>query len=238
MKLRAALALGRVSNLPTVWSNALVGLALGGADLDHGGAWATWAALAAAVSLSYVGGMYLNDAFDRGWDALHRPERPIPAGQARVQVVFAAGFAMLAAGLALVTVIGWPRLEPALAGLGLAALIVIYDLAHKGNPLAPLLMAACRVMVYVIGGWVAAPALRGVVLLGGAALLLHVAVLSAVARREAGNPRLPALVALLIAGISLVDAALLALKASFIASGVAVACFIATRLLQRRIAGT
>jgi 4-hydroxybenzoate polyprenyltransferase len=238
VKLRTALALGRVSNLPTVWSNALAGLALGGADLNRGGVWATWAALAVAMSLFYTGGMYLNDAFDRGWDARHRPGRPIPAGEARAGVVLGAGFAMLAAGLALVIVIGWPRREPALAALGLAALIVIYDLAHKGNPLGPLLMAGCRVMVYLVAGFVAAPALRGPVLLGGAALLLHVAVLSAVARREAGNPRLPALVTLLIAAISLVDAALLAVMGRFAAAAVAVACFAAARLFQRRIAGT
>ena len=33
-----------------------------------------------AMSLFYVGGMYLNDYFDRAIDARERPERPIPAG--------------------------------------------------------------------------------------------------------------------------------------------------------------
>ena len=28
----------------------------------------------------YIGGMYLNDAFDRDIDARERPERPIPSG--------------------------------------------------------------------------------------------------------------------------------------------------------------
>ena len=41
--------------------------------------------LGLAVSLFYVGGMYLNDAFDAGWERQHRPERPIPAGQVHAQ---------------------------------------------------------------------------------------------------------------------------------------------------------
>ena len=79
MKLRLALQLGRISNLPTVWSNVLVGALLGGATLDD----ARLPLLMAAMSLFYVGGMFLNDAFDRTFDARHRPERPIPSGQVR-----------------------------------------------------------------------------------------------------------------------------------------------------------
>jgi hypothetical protein len=143
VKLSLALRLGRVSNLPTVASNALRGPAPGPRAL---------AAWTCAIALFYLAGMYLNDAFDRGWDAQHRPERPIPSGAAAATTVFVAGFGMLAAGLALVAALafgaggGWPGIAGALA---LAALIVIYDLRHKGNPLGPLLMGGCRVLVYV-----------------------------------------------------------------------------------------
>jgi hypothetical protein len=34
-----------------------------------------------SVSLIYVAGMYLNDAFDRDYDAAERPTRPIPSGE-------------------------------------------------------------------------------------------------------------------------------------------------------------
>jgi hypothetical protein len=44
--------------------------------------------LLVAMSLFYTGGMYLNDAFDREFDARSRPERPIPAGQVSAQAVF------------------------------------------------------------------------------------------------------------------------------------------------------
>ena len=60
MKLSIALRLGRVSNLPTVWSNVLAGVALGGGS--------TWdpriIPLLFALSIFYTAGMFLNDAFD------------------------------------------------------------------------------------------------------------------------------------------------------------------------------
>ena len=55
--------------------------------------WSGW-----ALSLFYVAGMYLNDAFDAGIDARERAERPIPMGEVGRGTVFALGFAMLALG--------------------------------------------------------------------------------------------------------------------------------------------
>src|ERR1700733_16333044 len=71
------LTLGRVSNLPTVWTNVLAGAVLSGGD------WRNWrlGLMLVAMSLFYVGGMYLNDYFDRTIDARERPERPIPSGE-------------------------------------------------------------------------------------------------------------------------------------------------------------
>ena len=63
---RTALRLGRVSNLPTVWTNVLAAAALSGALAgSHGDAGAgALGGLLLAMSLFYVGGMFLNDAFD------------------------------------------------------------------------------------------------------------------------------------------------------------------------------
>ena len=82
VKLSVALRLGRVSNLPTVTTNVLAALALSGATP------APWsiAVICAAISLLYIAGMFLNDAFDRTIDALQRPERPIPSGQVTAAV--------------------------------------------------------------------------------------------------------------------------------------------------------
>lgn len=183
-----ALRLGRVSNLPTVWSNTVAGAVLGGAALDGGpGGGPGGGALLPvmlAFSLLYVAGMYLNDAFDRGIDARERPGRPIPAGQVTAGTVFAAGFAMLAAGVLLLGLHGLAALA---AGLALAGVIVAYDMHHKGNPLSPVVMAACRALVYagaalaLGGGFPAAAAV------GAGLLLCYVIGLTYAAKMEAAN---------------------------------------------------
>ena len=99
---RGWLRLGRVSNLPTVWTNALAGMVLAGAPLSL----PTFLLVALAFSLFYEGGMYLNDAFDRKIDAVQRPERPIPSGAVTAGTVYAIGYGLLLAGLAVLLVVG------------------------------------------------------------------------------------------------------------------------------------
>ncbi len=231
MKLATALRLGRVSNLPTVWTNILAGLALGGGSARMA------LPLGLVGSLFYVGGMYLNDAFDHRWDAQHRPERPIPSGEVSVRTVLAAGFGMLAAGLALLAAVT-SSLAPIIAGLVLAGLIVLYDLSHKANPVAPLLMALCRVSLYAMAALTVSAQPPARLYAGGAALLLYLVALTAIAKNETKHPRLPKLVGQLIAGISLLDAAVLALLQQWPWAAAAVVAFLLTRRLQRRIAGT
>ena len=175
--LRTHLVLGRVSNLPTVWTNALAGAALAGFGLSAGG----WLALLLALTLFYVGGMYLNDAFDARVDARERPARPIPSRLIGREAVFAIGAAMLAAGAALGFALG-----PAagIAGLALAAAVVLYDWLHKRTPLAPLLMGACRFLSYAMAA-LAAGGPTGAALLGAAGLFAHVVGLTYAARQEA-----------------------------------------------------
>src|ERR1043166_9840735 len=73
--LRTFLILGRVSNLPTVWSNCLAGWWLGG-----GGEVGNLPFLFIGATLLYLGGMFLNDACDAEFDRQHRRERPFPSG--------------------------------------------------------------------------------------------------------------------------------------------------------------
>jgi hypothetical protein len=148
MNVTTALRLGRVSNLPTALTNVAAGLALSGAAFGAD----LMLSLGLAISVMYVGGMYLNDAFDREIDKRERPERPIPSGQVGAATVFALGFGMLGLGLAIVAMTTLMRGQSGaclLAAAGLAAAIVLYDAFHKQNPFSPLLMALCRVMVYV-----------------------------------------------------------------------------------------
>jgi hypothetical protein len=160
MGLSVYLRLGRVSNLPTVWTNVLAGATLSGSRASVG----ALVALCAIVSAFYVGGMFLNDAFDRELDARERPTRPIPSGAIGAGEVFAIGFGLLAAGIAALA-IGFGGCA-GLAGGALAATIVLYDAWHKGNPISPVIMGACRALVYAlaavaISGTVPSPAVYG-----------------------------------------------------------------------------
>jgi UbiA prenyltransferase family protein len=179
-----ALRLGRVSNLPTVWTNALAGVALAGVSPWH------WATLPAALglSLAYVGGMYLNDAFDRAVDARERPSRPIPSGAAEANTVFALGFALLLGGVAMLLTaacgFGVSSEWAVLAGLALGGAVTGYNWHHKGNPLGPLWMGACRLLAYVAAGLAAAAVLPAPLLAAAAVSLCYLIGLTYVAKQE------------------------------------------------------
>jgi hypothetical protein len=174
MPWRAYVRLARVSALPTVWTGALAGVALGGGPLDE----RVIAGLGVALSLCYLGGAYLNDAFDREEDARWHPDRPIPSGSIRARQVFAIGAAMLAAGALLLGAVGfrwappvnWFPLE---AGIVLGGIILFYDALHLRDPLSPLLLAACRVLVCAIGALAVAAALGPAAIDGLLAILSY-----------------------------------------------------------------
>ena len=181
---RLYLRLGRVSNLPTVWTNVLAGTVLGRTMPEP----ATTCRLAVAVSLFYVGGMFLNDAFDRNIDARERPERPIPSGAISAGEVFTAGFALLGLGLLWLlwnAVVRAEPLVPSLAsGAALGALIVLYDAWHKGNALSPVVMGLCRGAVYVTAALASGGSFGSVLVLGALVLAAYVVGLTFVARQE------------------------------------------------------
>ena len=232
--LETALRLGRVSNLPTVWTNVAAGMALTGVETLPPG---LLALLALGASLLYVGGMYLNDAFDAGWDAVHRPERPIPAGQVGAATVYVAGFAFLGAGVLLVHLAAAGH-RPTMAALALAALIVLYDVSHKRTPLAVVVMALCRVTVYVLAASAVTASLPRAFYFGAGALFLYLIFLSTLARKETLHPRLPKMIGSLVAGIALLDAVILLLTGHVIGALLAVGAFFLTRLAQRRVPGS
>lgn len=153
MSFRTALRLGRVSNLPTVITNVLAGCMLSSTKLSL----SVYGGLCVAMTLAYVGGMYLNDAFDRDFDARVRPERPIPRGEVSARQVFVFGFGMLALAVLCVLLIttrgaGGTSLAAVSSMTALAGTIVFYDLYHKQNPLSPVVMGLCRVLVYLTAG--------------------------------------------------------------------------------------
>jgi UbiA prenyltransferase family protein len=185
MRWRTYIRLGRVSNLPTVWTNVLAGAVLAGGPLEAG----TLAALILSLSLFYVGGMYLNDAFDREIDARERPERPIPSGLISAREVFAIGFGLLVTAVLVLMAVSLrraplPHWLPVASGLALAAVITYYDAVHKRDPLSPVVMGLCRVLTYVIAAVAVAGTLPGRVVAAAAVLLSYLIGLTYVAKQE------------------------------------------------------
>ena len=183
MNLRDGLLLGRVSNLPTVRANMLAGMVLACGILALSGL----ALVGLAFTLVYLGGMCFNDAFDADIDAEEHPERPIPAGRTSRQTVYTAGYSMLFAGLGFLGYLahaGAHGLLPLWAGIALALAIVTYDAYHKSNPLSPLIMGLCRMLVYVAAGALVAVQLGATLWLEAAACLAWLIGLTYVAKQE------------------------------------------------------
>ena len=181
----AALRLGRVSNIPTVWTNVLAGIVLSGAPVTA----RPTIFLLLSLSVFYVAGMFLNDAYDRDFDANNRPDRPIPAGDVAAATVFAYGFALLACGFGLLLALAYPITADAgwqapAAGLLLAGAIVLYDSWHKQNPLSPLLMGLCRFLVYLTAGLAMSSVLSGRLVLAAIVSLSYLIGLTYVAKQE------------------------------------------------------
>lgn len=165
------LSLARLSNVPTVWSNVLVGLVVAytvrriysGHELpgewdrlralfiDEGG----WLIVLAA-SAFYAMGMVLNDVADRRIDAVERPGRPLPSGRITVRAASTAAIVLMVVGLLLLAFLQnvWTLVWAA----ALLAAIVGYDMLHKRSSGAVVLMGACRGLVYFLAASTSAAA--------------------------------------------------------------------------------
>ena len=188
MTLSVAFRLGRVSNLPTVWTNVMAGIALAGGS--------TWDPrifpLLLALSLFYTAGMFLNDAFDWKIDSQERPDRPIPRQEVDAKTVAMIGGVMLGAGILILTGIGYwtptgTKGWPVLAGMVLCGLIVLYDWHHKKNPLSPLIMGGCRMMVLITAAVAVSVPPSWEVLWGSLVLLCWIIGLTYIAKQEVGG---------------------------------------------------
>ena len=176
MNKQTFLKLGRVSNLPTVWSNAIAGAVLAGvAPLGE------ILIVGLVLSLFYTGGMWLNDAFDAEIDARERSNRPIPMGDVKVSTVFAGGIAMLAVAVVLSFTMG---AAAGAVGIALAVAVVLYDWLHKRTVLSPVIMGTTRFFCYLLAA-AAVAQITGPVLLGGLGLLAYVIGLTYAAKQEA-----------------------------------------------------
>lgn len=182
-QLRTLLILGRVSNLPTVWSDCLAAWWLAGGQ--H--AVKLWLLLP-ALSAMYLGGMFLNDAFDAEFDRQRRAGRPIPSGQISVAAVWGYGWSWLVLGT-------WLLFEMSRVaghlGVALVLCIFLYNQTHKVITASPWLMGLCRFWVYVIAGTTGSDWLDGRSIWGGLVLAFYIVGLSFVARQESFRSPVP-----------------------------------------------
>jgi 4-hydroxybenzoate polyprenyltransferase len=77
-----------------------------------------------------------------------------------------------------------PAWRAVASSTALAAAIVLYDAHHKGNPMSPLVMGLCRVLVVVTAAFGVSAALPPAVQLAAGALLCHLIGLTYIAKQE------------------------------------------------------
>lgn len=180
----AWLELLRPPNLPTIASNAVLGVWLGmltqgrrpglpgtSWNLDSwsptfdGGDLATLARIVGALSGFYLVGLILNDVFDLDVDRRERPHRPLPSGRIRVGHAVAAAIAIWVASLWSIGGFAGEgeRVDvPVLVlSLLLTALILAYDLLHTRVSWAVVLPALCRGLAIVLAALAATRASGG-----------------------------------------------------------------------------
>ena len=174
--LRTLLLLGRVSNVPTVWSNCLAGWWLGG-----GGDTNALTLLSIGATLVYVGGMFLNDAFDADFDRQHRTERPIPSGAISEADVWRWGLGLLGGGTSILILLGT---KTGVLAVALLVAILVYDAIHKLLAFSPVLMAACRFLLYLVAASTGSIGVTGLAVWSALALAAYIIGLSYIARRE------------------------------------------------------
>ena len=229
---RAILTLLRVSNLPTVWMNVLTAVVLA-----TGGALDGVPLLALSLSAFYCGGMGLNDIFDREHDAREQAFRPIPSG--RIGLPEAAAVTAFLFGLGFGLLFAAPYPGALLWAVGLFGVIFAYDRWHKEFPGSVLLMASCRLGVYLVCGHAVAGEISAWVFGAGLAQFVWTVAVTAVARWEGTREERLSfpLIPRMIAAMSILDGLVLTLAVSplWLLAGVAAAAL--TLLGQRWVRG-
>jgi len=187
--MRAWLEILRISNLPTVWTNVLVGavLSIAVARPSNPSLISVLIAIIAGSCL-YLAGMVFNDVFDLEIDRRERPGRPIPSSRIGRGAATTIGAVLLAIG------VGLPWFHGVIAGsvaTGIGVMLLAYDALHARTAWSVLLMGGCRAGLYILGmACLNDPTGSGaddgllLAVIGGGIAAIHVAAFSMVARDE------------------------------------------------------
>ena len=141
------LAMSRFANLPTVWSNGLLGVLIGWSAFPDQAHLCPICVTLLGISLSflYLGGCFFNDWHDLDFDTKTRPDRPIPSGRWPRQTILSLSIILMGGGLALITFISPPA---GLFALGILICILAYTKWHKISPASFFFMAGARALIY------------------------------------------------------------------------------------------
>ncbi|WP_063533166.1 UbiA family prenyltransferase [Burkholderia sp. MSMB1589WGS] len=236
-RVNAALALCRVSNLPTVWMNVLTAAVLSGLP-DRAQAIALVPLLAFAMSCFYCGGMALNDVCDVDHDRVHQPFRTIPAGRIALGAARALILGLFAAALLFLLLA--PHRAGFAAGIALLLVIWIYDRFHKRHPSAVIVMAGARLLVYIVTALALTDTVPAEVAWAALAQAAYVSALTLVSRFESRTSRPRdawSAIPWMIAAMPMLDGVILAALAdpAWMIAGAAGSAL--TRIGQRRYRG-
>ena len=176
------LALVRPPNVFTAVADSAAGLLLAHQAGPLAGDPGLWC-LAASACL-YLGGIALNDYFDRDVDAVERPERPIPSGAVPPAVAAGLGAALLAAGIVLAGLAGG---SATMVAAVLALAIVLYDAVSKGTEAGFLNMGICRGLNFYMPMSLAMKSVPTLFFSAPVLLTAYISVLTYLAREEVGG---------------------------------------------------
>ncbi len=205
--LRDLLAAGRISNLPTVWSNVFCGFLVTAHHLKLEINSIDWKRLVIGGltgSFLYIAGCFYNDYHDQAWDASHKAERALPSGRLSPSILLFLIIISTALGIAGSYILGSTAV---LTTVLLLFFIWIYTLTHKKTIWGILPMGLCRACLYFLGfacvndlpvntppkelySFLNNNGLLSVAPIG-IGILLYIAGITAVARNEAKNTLSP-----------------------------------------------
>jgi 4-hydroxybenzoate polyprenyltransferase len=163
--MRSYVELMRLSNLPTVVTNVLVGLCAGYMaaasphvlpDAAPPEPQVLWQLLMTqrgllvvlAVGCFYAMGMVLNDVSDRELDRIERPDRPLPAGRITVRAAVVLAIVLTLLGMMLLALL--PQPHTFAWGAVLVTAIAVYNVLHQRFVGSIVVMGLCRALVYFV----------------------------------------------------------------------------------------
>jgi len=189
MLIKTLATLGRISNLPTVWTNILTATIVvqsSTSPQENLSSPDIYQILIVLVALSfmYIAGMFLNDAFDIDWDKKNNNMRPIVRGEISLKSVWIIGCLLLLLSLCLI--LSQNNKPASIAAIALIGAIILYNALHKKFPAAAFIMGFTRFGVYIISALLLAK-LNTTLIIIASALLLYITGVTYLARQEQIN---------------------------------------------------